>query len=336
VNSARVRRSVTVLSMFAGVALSCALVWNATSAAFNGYTTNPNNSWTSGTLSLSDDDTTSALFNVSGLSPGDTGSRCIRVTYTGNSRADVRFYTTASTYTGTLGAYIDLAISEGPAGTYANGTCSDWTTGTSVYSGTMANFASGTTNFSTGAYNSSDKWSPVANGQYKVYKFTYTLQLTAPNSSQNTSGGIGFTWEAQSNPASDLALFKGATGSTACQASEAPDYAFDGSTTTKFCSTAGSPYLQVDLGSSQTIGGFALRHAGSNGESATLDTRDYTIQVSANGSAWSTVVTVANNAFDVTTHSVATSGRYVKVVVTAGTQAGAVNTRLYAFEIYGS
>jgi hypothetical protein len=339
-NKARARRTVTVVSIVAGLAVSCGLVWSATSAAFTGYSTNPGNTFATGTISLGDDDSNGALFSVSGLAPGDTASRCLRVTYTGNTRSDVRFYTTAATSSGSLGGYLNLVVSEGGAGTYANTTCSDWTTGTQVYSGTFSGFAAAKTDFTSGVYNSSDRWSPVASGQYRVYKFDYTLQLTAPNSTQNTSAGIGFTWEAQSNSAANLALNKTATGSTACNASQDASKAVNGSygggLNDKFCTAAVTKYLQVDLGSSQTIAAFAIRHGGAGGEVASYDTRDYDIAVSPDGSAWTTVVQARGNAADVTTHTVATTGRYVKLTSVYAEQSADSTMRIYEFEVYGS
>ncbi|MCW2502253.1 MAG: hypothetical protein JWO79_537 [Actinomycetia bacterium] len=336
----RARRTVTVLSIAAGLAVSCALVWSTTSAAFSGYSTNPGNTFATGTISLGDDDSNGALFSVSGLAPGDTGSRCVRVTYTGDARSDVRFYTTAATYSGSLGPYLDLVVSEGSAGTYANSTCSDWTTGTQIYSGTLSGFASAKTDYSSGVYNSADRWSPVANGQYRVYKFDYTLQLSAPNSTQSTSAGIGFTWEARSNSAPNLALNRTATGSSACNASQdwtkAVNGTFNGGVNDKFCTGAVTKYLQVDLGSSQTIAGFAIRHAGAGGELASYDTRDYDIAVSPDGSAWTTVVQARGNTANVSSHTVATTGRYVKLTSVYAEQSADSAMRIYEFEVYGS
>jgi hypothetical protein len=334
--NALTQRRVTLVSIIAGIVLSCALVWGSSTAAFNSYTTNPGNAWASGTLSLGDDDSNGVLFSVTGLRPGDTGSRCLRVTYTGSARSNVRLYTTASSYTGSLGAYIDLVISEGTTGSYANGTCSDWTTGTSLYTGLMSAFSSASTTFSNGKYNTADPWSPITSGQYKVYKFDYTLRLDAPTGAQNTSGGIGFTWEAQSTP--NLALAGTATGSTAC-ASQEPYQAIDGSVASgsKFCSTAGTKTLQVDLGSAKTIAGYVVRHAGAGGESSTLNTKDYDIEVSSNASTWTNPVQVRGNTADVTASSItAISRRYVRVTVITAEQSANTTARIYELEIYGS
>ncbi|WP_411374091.1 TasA family protein [Arthrobacter sp. MPF02] len=56
-----------------------AMVWQGSSAAFTANTTSANN-WTTGQIKLTDNDVQEATFNVAGLAPGDTGSRCITVT----------------------------------------------------------------------------------------------------------------------------------------------------------------------------------------------------------------------------------------------------------------
>jgi chitinase len=88
------------------------------------------------------------------------------------------------------------------------------------------------------------------------------------------SGGTG-------GPA-NLALNKPATGSAACNANEGPAKAVNGSVsggnTDKFCSLASSKWLQVDLGSSQALGSAEISHASAGGESASYNTRAFTLQ----------------------------------------------------------
>src|SRR4051794_4691708 len=87
-------RRFAALALAAGVAVSGVMVWTASHAVFTGYTTNPGNSWTTGTVTLTDNDsgvdrdTGTALFAVTGLVPTTIAgavSKCIKVTYTGNT-----------------------------------------------------------------------------------------------------------------------------------------------------------------------------------------------------------------------------------------------------------
>ena len=125
--------------------------------------------------------------------------------------------------------------------------------------------------------------------------------------------------------AQNLALNRPATGSVACNASEGPAQAVNGTVngglTDKFCTNVAPGWLQVDLGTAQTIGSFTVRHAGAGGESASFNTRDFNIQVSPTGSTWTTVVTATASTGSVTTHTIAAQGaRYVRLNVTAASQ----------------
>jgi hypothetical protein len=139
----------------------------------------------------------------------------------------------------------------------------------------------------------------------------------------------------------NLALNRPATGSAACNANEAPAKAVNGSVSggnsDKFCSAVSPGWLQVDLGSAQTLGSLTVRHAGAGGESTTYNTRAFTIQLSTNGSTWTTAVTVTANAASVSSHAIAAqSARYVRLNVTTATQSAATPTRIYELEVYGA
>ena len=170
------------------------------------------------------------------------------------------------------------------------------------------------------------------------------LNVTTPASDGNTAARV-YEFEAYGGstpPTGNLALNKAATGSAACNANEGPAKAVNGSVsggnTDKWCSTAaGTKFLQVDLGSNQSVGRFILRHAGAGGESATLNTRDFNLQWSTNATTWTTVATVTGNTANVTTHDfTAVSARYIRLNVTAPTSTTDAAARIYEFEAYGS
>ena len=139
--------------------------------------------------------------------------------------------------------------------------------------------------------------------------------------------------------AANLALNKTATGSTSCNANETPAKAVNGSVSggnsDKFCSAATTKWLQVDLGSAQSIGSFTIQHAGAGGESTSYNTKAYNIQVSSNGTSWTTVVSVSNNTASTTSNPItATSARYVKLNITTPTQTTDNAARIYELEVY--
>ena len=69
------------------------------------------------------------------------------------------------------------------------------TSGT-LYNGTLAAFGTGSTNFATGL----GTWAPTGSAsESRVYRFTYTVSSTAPNTVQGGTAALGFTWEAQNS-----------------------------------------------------------------------------------------------------------------------------------------
>jgi hypothetical protein len=204
------RHRLLAIGIVSGLALSGAFVYNASSAAFTGYTTNPGNTWTTGVVTLTDDDTGgtdpdagTAMFTAAGLLPGATATKCIRVSYTGDApTTGVRLYRSAHTDTNSLFQYITLSITEGTGTAEFDGTpdCTNFTAdvaGTSVlFNSTMNNFT-GKTAFGTGAvYNTGAPWAP-SGAATKVYKFTYTLSASTPDSMQGKTANMAFRWEAQ-------------------------------------------------------------------------------------------------------------------------------------------
>ncbi len=164
-----------------------ALIWTSSNAAFTATTSNGTNSWASGQVSLTDDDSNTAMFTATGLKPGSTGSNCITVTYTGNLAASIKLY--ATTYIGTLGSYLSLTIDQGSGGSFGN--CGSFSVGSNLYTGTLAGFAGAKVDWASGV----GSFTPSSNGATAVYRFTYTLQDN--NLAQNLIATCGFTWEAQ-------------------------------------------------------------------------------------------------------------------------------------------
>jgi hypothetical protein len=99
---------VGALAIAVGVLGSGICVWQSTSAVFSSTTANAGNSWTAGSVTLTDDDSGSALFSASGLVPGSSGSNCITVSYSGNVATTVRLYASASSDTSALAQYLDV------------------------------------------------------------------------------------------------------------------------------------------------------------------------------------------------------------------------------------
>lgn len=202
VKPARVKAAITVLGLLGATVL----MWQSTSAVFTGTTSNPSNSWAAGSVTMEDDDggstptTGTAMFSVTDLVPGNTGTHCIEVTYNGSltNPTAVKVYATGLAGTG-LGTYLDLTIEQGTnsAGDYSG--CATFA-GTAIYqsgtpggsTGTLGYFAANMTNYASGV----GTWTPTAAGQTKTYRFTYTLQNN--NNAQGLNATVNLVWETNS------------------------------------------------------------------------------------------------------------------------------------------
>lgn len=194
----RAGRIANWLAVPLAILLSGATIGTASYAAFSASTSSPTSNWATGTVALSDDDSSTALFTASNLAPGATGTRCIAVTSTGSLASIVRLYGTGATTTNALSTYVNLTVTQGTGGTFAGG-CAGFTplvSGSSVYTGTLANFGTTATNYATGL----GSWAPTGTAsETRVFQFAYTVSSSAPNTTQGGTAAIGFTWEAQNS-----------------------------------------------------------------------------------------------------------------------------------------
>ncbi|WP_196278943.1 family 43 glycosylhydrolase [Catellatospora vulcania] len=137
----------------------------------------------------------------------------------------------------------------------------------------------------------------------------------------------------------NFALGRPATGTAACAASEGPEKAVNGTVNggnaDKFCSAVSGAWLRVDLGVTRAINRFEVAHAQAGGESAALNTKAFTISVSADGVTWAQAVNVTANTAATSTHAVNVTGRYVRLNVGTPTQGAEIATRIYELRAFG-
>lgn len=184
-------RTLRIIAAVAALALVSIMVLRTSSAAFTGTTTNSGNSWAAGEVKLSDDDTGSAMFTITNMTPNTAVVKCITVTYDGTvATTGVKLYGASLTGTG-LGSYLNTKIEEGSGGSF--GSCVGFTAGSTIYDGTLANFAGTSTNYGSGV----GTWAPSGAGQTKTYRFTITLADNNNAQGKTATDGV-FTWEAQS------------------------------------------------------------------------------------------------------------------------------------------
>src|SRR5579859_604308 len=168
------------------------------------------------------------------------------------------------------------------------------------------------------------------------------LNITNPQTDPNYVAARIYELEVYAPSSANLAWYKTATADSSCSSTETPDKAVDGSVIndSKWCSggTGGKYWLQVDLGNTYSVGRFVLQHAGAGGENTGWNTRDFNIQISTDGSNWTTVVTVTGNTANITTNTIASAqARYVKLNITnPQTATNSVAARIYELEVYSS
>jgi hypothetical protein len=180
-----------VAATIAALLMVSLLVVRASSAAFSAQTDNPSNSWATGAVALSDDDgggAGSAMFDVTGMIPGDTITKCIAVTYAGSADpSPVKLFSTVTD--NGLADHLDVTVREGDGGGY--GSCAGFSaTATIATAVTLTTFA-GYSDYASGI----GTWDPTATGQTKTYEFTVTLGADTPDTAQGADAQAGFTWE---------------------------------------------------------------------------------------------------------------------------------------------
>jgi hypothetical protein len=216
------QRKFAVVALAGGVAASGTMVYSASNAAFNATTSNPTNAWSTGQVVLTDDDSSGAMFTLTGadaVTPGESGVKCIRVDYDGSMPAPVMIYaasitddaTTGAQAGHTIGEYINLKVEQGtqaasssPDFTHdadcadnAKFTIDDAADGI-VWNGSLANFKTHT-NYAGGlSAGNAQAWAPDDTTDYKIYRFTWnTTAMPDSLGVQNKNFVCTVTWQAR-------------------------------------------------------------------------------------------------------------------------------------------
>lgn len=164
-------------------------------SAFSSTTTNPGNSFTSGSITLTDNDSNTAMFTLTGLKGGDTFSKCIKVDYasTGSVNSTVKLY--GATAGSGLADYLDVVVTKGtfPGAPPASFGCTGFSpggAGSTLHNGTLTSYPD---DYAGGYSDPDTSWS---NGESGVYKIDVTVQSVA--GAQGKTATQDFTWEARS------------------------------------------------------------------------------------------------------------------------------------------
>ncbi|MDX1450031.1 MAG: TasA family protein [Acidimicrobiia bacterium] len=168
------------------------MVIRASTAAFFDTTVNTGNGFAAGTVTLTDDDTTTALFDLANLAPGDGATSCIAVTYSGSLDATVKLYAAVTGGTG-LDSYLDVTVERGSGGSFAD--CGAFTVDEVVYSGTLSGLAATAQDFGSGL----GAWAAIGGAPDDVVTYRVAVTLQDDDAAQGLDASASFTWEAQNS-----------------------------------------------------------------------------------------------------------------------------------------
>lgn len=183
------------------VGVIASTVGMATWAAFSTTTSNASNSFESGTVSMTDNDSGGTLVSLTNATPGNTSTGCIKVTYAGNLASDVKLYGSVS---GTLAQYLTLKVTRGTDSGSTFPGCGSFTADTRdyigqgagvIYNGNLSSYPSSYASGIADPDNGTGGTETWTSSEAHAYKLEVTLQNDS--AAQGQSASASFTWEAR-------------------------------------------------------------------------------------------------------------------------------------------
>jgi hypothetical protein len=163
--------------------------------AFSATTQNSGNEITTGTVALTDNDNGQAMFNVTDAKPGDTWSRCIKVTYSGSLPAEVRAYLQSTP--GVLSPYLTAKIEKGSQASSTFPSCTGFTDEVTELDKPLTDPAF-PRDWAGGVVSDPLNKTQWDQGDTSVFRVTLSVSNAMPNSLQNqTTGPAAVVWEAR-------------------------------------------------------------------------------------------------------------------------------------------
>jgi hypothetical protein len=189
-----------VVGIVLALLVSTAIVWQSSHANFTSKTVNPGNSFSAGSVLVTDNKNGTALFSLTGLRPGDSGDQCIQVTYQGTlTGATINFYVDNYADNSTAGAWgtaIKLTVTTG------GGTCpvgSITGASTPIVDKTLP-FLNTTYDYPAGS--SMYAWNNPATNAIRPYNIHYQVLATLADDGtggiQGKTASLDLVWEAVS------------------------------------------------------------------------------------------------------------------------------------------
>lgn len=193
------RRVAVALATPVAIVAAAAMVWQASYAAFSGTTRSSGNSWSTGTVALTDDDSGSARFQATGMTPGSTDTKCITVTATATIPGVVKGYAiNAVTSPQHLEDHILITVNEGTGGSFAS--CTGFVSAGNLITDMPLSTLATYNDYAHGM----GGWAITAGTQSRTYQVTWKFDTTGLTQSQldqlqGAQTGIDIQWELQSS-----------------------------------------------------------------------------------------------------------------------------------------
>ncbi|MFJ4029044.1 hypothetical protein ACIPWF_16845 [Paenarthrobacter sp. NPDC089989] len=184
------------------VLIAGGMVWQGSQAAFTASTRNSGSAWSTGSVTLTDDDLGAAAFTVENMVPGQTGQKCIVVTSNSNVPGQVRSYTQNLIADRGLEGRVFFDLEQGTGGSFND--CTGFTpTANTVPELPISTLAANVRDYATGG----SPWDTAGTpGETQSYRGTWRFDTTGltqdqVNALQGARVSIDLVWELQSDAA---------------------------------------------------------------------------------------------------------------------------------------
>ncbi len=163
--------------------------------AFSATTQNSGNEISTGTIDLTDNDAGQALFNITDAKPGDSWTRCIKVSYSGSLSAEMRAYLQSTP--GPITPYLSAVVERGSQPTSTFPGCTGFTDADTLFNGPLTD-ASFPVDWTTGLVTNPLTKTQWDTGDTLVFRITLSISSSMPNTIQGvTEGPSEIIWEAR-------------------------------------------------------------------------------------------------------------------------------------------
>ncbi|MGL5084903.1 MAG: GH85 family endohexosaminidase C-terminal domain-containing protein, partial [Clostridium sp.] len=184
--------------------------------------------------------------------------------------------------------------------------------------------------------NSTDENPKVSYAKEGVYTVTLTAKNKEGEDVKVMEEFITVSSKAKAE-LTNLSKGKAVTASSFVNPKEAPEFALDGLTNSKWCATGKAPHdITIDLGGVKTVGEVRIGHAESGGEGAGMNTQSYTIETSMDGVTFTQVAEVLKNSAGNTVDTFkAVEAKFVKINIIKPAQGADSAARIYEVDVLG-